>query len=109
MQFDPSKIGLRIRMAREQKSWRQEDLAEQIGKSATYIGMLERGERLPKLDTFIDIITALGVSADDILCDVVNYGYKIRLSKYEEEISKLPPSEREKIYSIINAYLEQCR
>lgn len=109
MSLDSSKIGNRIRMAREEKQWRQEDLAESVGKTSTYIGMIERGERMPKMETFIDIISALNVSADIILCDVVEYGYKIRLSKYEEQISKLEKKERERLYSIIGAYLEECK
>ena len=39
------KVGRRIRNARMGRNWRQEDLAELIGKTPAYIGMLERGER----------------------------------------------------------------
>ena len=109
MSLYSSKIGNRIRMAREEKEWRQEDLAEKIGKTSTYIGMIERGERMPKMDTFIEILSALNVSADIILCDVVEYGYKIRLSKYEEQICKLERKDRERLYSIIDAYLDECK
>lgn len=109
MSMYSSKIGNRIRMAREEKEWRQEDLAERIGKTSTFIGMVERGERMPKMDTFIDILSALNVSADIILCDVVEYGYKIRISKYEEQICKLERKEQEQLYSIIDAYLDGCK
>lgn len=109
MKYDPRKIGARIQAARKKKGMRQEDLAEYIGKSPTYIGMLERGQRSAKLKTFVDIITVLDVRADYILSDVVEKGYKARLLQYEEEISKLNLEDREKIYSILDAYLEQCR
>ncbi|MCD7825810.1 MAG: helix-turn-helix transcriptional regulator [Clostridiaceae bacterium] len=108
MNLNAGKIGARIRKAREDKNWRQEDLAEKIGKTATYVGMIERGERLPRLETFLDIIIALEVSADFILCDVVQYGYKIRLSRYEEQIGNLMKPDRERLYNIIDAYLEDC-
>ena len=109
MSLYSSKIGNRIRMAREEKDWRQEDLAERIGKTSTFVGMIERGERMPKMDTFIDILSALNTSADIILCDVVEYGYKVRLSKYEEQIGKLGRKDRERLYSIIDAYLDECK
>lgn len=109
MKYDPCKIGARIRAARKKKGMRQEDLAEYIDKSPTYISMLERGRRSAKLKTFVEIITVLEVPADYILSDVVEKGYRARLLQYEEEISKLDIGDREKIYSILDAYLEQCR
>ena len=107
MALDSQKIGYRIRKARKRRKWRQDDLAEKIGKSTTYIGMLERGERLPTLDTFVDIVTALEVTADEILCDVVNYGYQTRLLQYDKRIKELGQNDRHKLYNIIEAYLEK--
>lgn len=52
------------------KSWRQEAFAEKIGLSVTYTGMIERGEKIPKLETFIIIATVLEASADLLLADV---------------------------------------
>lgn len=82
-------------------------MAEKIGKSTTYTGMIERGERLPTLDTFVDIVTALEVTADEILCDVVNYGYQTRLLQYDKRIKELGQNDRYKLYNIIEAYLEK--
>ena len=42
-------IGKRIRFYREAKKWSQEVFAEKLGLSLTYIGMIERGEKIPKL------------------------------------------------------------
>ena len=107
MALDSQKIGYRIRTARKRREWRQDDLAEKIGKSTTYIGMIERGERLPTLDTFVDIVTALEVTADEILCDVVNYGYQTRLLQYDKKIKELGQNDRHKMNNIIEAYLEK--
>ena len=41
-------IGKRIRTIREEKGWKQEVFAEKVGLSPTYIGMIERGEKIPK-------------------------------------------------------------
>lgn len=74
-----SSIGKNIRKYRLAKRMTQDELAEKTGLSVTYIGMLERGEKLPAIDTFIDILNALEVSADMILNEVVATGYKLLL------------------------------
>ena len=69
--------------------------------------MIERGERLPTLDTFVDIVKALDVTADEILSDVVSYGYKTRLMQYDKRIRELTQSDRQKLYRIMDAYLDE--
>lgn len=69
-------VGQRIRNARMNRKWRQEDLAELIGKTPAYVGMLERGERSASLDTFVEIATVLDVTADELLRDVVISSYR---------------------------------
>ena len=104
--MNTSSIGKRIRKYREAKGWRQEDFAEKIGLSVTYTGMIERGEKVPKLETFITIANALEVSADLLLADVLATGYNIKSSQMTEEISSLTPFERDRIYSVVNAMIQ---
>ena len=49
-------IGKNIRKYRTAKGLRQEDIAERAGLSTNYVGMIERGEKIPSLETFINII-----------------------------------------------------
>ena len=104
--MNTSSIGKRIRKYRENKGWRQEDFAEKIGLSVTYTGMIERGEKVPKLETFITIANTLGVSADLLLADVLETGYDVKSSIMTEEIAKLSPNERERIYKVVGAMIE---
>ena len=104
--MNTASIGKRIRKYREAKGWRQEDFAERIGLSVTYTGMIERGEKVPKLETFITIANALEVSADLLLVDVLSTGYNVKSSEMTEEISSLSPSERDRIYSVVNAMIK---
>ena len=104
--MNTSSIGKRIRKYREAKGWRQEDFAERIGLSVTYTGMIERGEKVPKLETFITIANALEVSADLLLADVLSTGYQTKSSEMTEDISSLAPSERDRIYSVVNAMIQ---
>lgn len=100
-----SSIGKRIRKFRETKGWRQEDFAERVGISVTYAGMIERGEKIPKLETFITIANVLGVSADQLLADVLSTGYDVKSSEMTDAISSLTPSERDRIYSVVNTMI----
>lgn len=98
-------VGQRIRNARMNRKWRQEDLAELIGKTPAYVGMLERGERSASLDTFVEIATVLDVTADELLCDVVISSYRTKLFQFDERIRKLSLEERQKLFDIMEAYL----
>ena len=100
-------IGKNIRKFRQQRKLRQEDLAEKTGLSTNYIGALERGEKVPSLETFIEIINTLGVSADMVLCDVLSTGYEVKNSLLNEKLEKLSPEDRAKIYDVIDVLIRQ--
>lgn len=102
-------IGKYIRKYRNTKKLRQEDLAEKTGLSVTYIGMVERGEKVPSLETFISIANALGVSADMLLADEINNGYEIKNSILNEKLSKLSPEDRNKIYDVIDTMINHSK
>ena len=103
---DLKKIGNRLREARKAKQMTQEELAYEIDMSAPYIGMIERGERIPKIETFLEIIEALDVTADQIICDAVKYGYQTRLAEYDKWIATLPRAEQEKIFRVLEAMIK---
>ena len=104
--MDSVSIGKKIRYYRESNKWTQEAFAEKTGLSLTYVGMIERGEKVPKLETFINIANVLGVSADILLADVLKNGYQIKTSLLSEKIDKLPAEQRDKIYAVIEAMLK---
>ena len=100
-----SSIGKNIRKFRLMKKLRQEDLAEKAGLSTNYIGAVERGEKLPSLETFIIIVNALGVSADMVLSDVIETGYLVRSSMLNEKIEKLSEEDRARVYDVLEALM----
>ena len=102
-------IGKNIRIFREAKKLRQEDLAEKAELTTNYIGMIERGEKIPALDTFIKILNALGVSADMVLSDVLDNGYTVKNSMLNEKLEKLVPEDRNKIYEVIDTMMKQSK
>lgn len=102
-------IGNNIRKYRLMKKLRQEDLAEKAGLTANYIGMVERGEKIPSLETFIKILNTLGVSADMVLSDVLDNGYTVKNSMLNEKMEKLAPEDRNRIYEVIDTMIKQSK
>lgn len=105
--MDLSGIGKQIREARLQKSWDQDQLAEKTNLSLAYIGMIERGEKIPKLETFIRIINTLEISADVVLQDVLVNGYQVRMSRYLEKMDQLSKEKRDDILEIVDVLLKK--
>lgn len=103
---DRYSIGKNLRQCRLAKKMRQEDLAEKTNLSPNYIGMLERGEKLPALDTFIDILNALDASADVVLADVLNTRYDIKTSLISEKVQKLSSKEQKTVLDIVDAVIK---
>ena len=67
--IDYKALGQRIRKARRSAGMTQEKLGEVCSISTAHIGHIERGTRIPSLDTFFRIADALKVSADELLAD----------------------------------------
>lgn len=99
-------VGMNIRKYRTEKNMSQEKLAELSYLSSKYIGMVERAEKTPSLTTLVNIANALDVSADMLLCDVLDKHYEIRSSIVFNKINELPEKERKRIYAVIETLLE---
>jgi transcriptional regulator with XRE-family HTH domain len=56
-----------VEKRRKAKGFSKSKLAEKSGLHQTYIGLLERGERSPNLDTAKAIAKALGVSLTKLI------------------------------------------
>lgn len=102
-------IDKNIRKFREIKKLRQEDLAEKTDLTTNYIGMIERGEKIPSLETFINILNSLGVSADMVLSDVLDNGYTVKDSLLNEKLEKLVPEDRNRIYEVIDTMMKHSK
>jgi len=70
--MDLKAVGRRIKAAREKAGLTQEDLAAKANLSTTHISCIERGVKPPKLDTFVTIANAIGISSDVLLQDVLD-------------------------------------
>ena len=99
-------IGKHISEFRHLRKLRQEDLAEITGLSTNYIGADERGEKIPSLETFIDILNALSISADMVLSDVLQEGYQVKATKLSDQIKDLPVKDQKRIFDVIETLIK---
>lgn len=60
-------LGKRIRQLREEREWRQADLAERLGVTASAVTQWERGQRVPDPAMLERIADTFGVSVDYLL------------------------------------------
>ena len=98
---DWNSIGRNIRKYRKEKKLSQEQLAEIIHVSQNYVGNMERGEKIPSLETLVAIADALGVSSDVLLHDVVENGYDVKISLLNDEMRKLSSKDQKRIFELI--------
>lgn len=101
-----TELGTRLREARKKKDFTQQMLADKVGVSEIYISQLERGMKLPSLALFIQIITALDISADYILRDTVPTGKDFVYEEVAELLEGLTPKQRRGAIDILDAYVQ---
>ena len=104
--MDMTAIGIKIKEARERAHLTQEDLAEIVDVSPTHMSVIERGVKTPKLDTFVRITNALGVSTDALLEDVVVPVNDSIMAELSARIGRMPQKDQERILNAIRALTE---
>lgn len=105
--MDGMAVGLRIKAVREQKKITQETLASLVDISPTHMSVIERGAKVPRLDTFVAIANSLGVSADALLLDVVDHSAESVASDLVLAIDKLPHAEKVRVLKVIEVLIEK--
>ena len=107
--MDQKAIGRRIKAARERKGLTQEELAEEVDLSPMHVSVIERGVKLPKLETLINIANALDVSADVLLQDVVNNQTKLCASEESEHILQLRREDQRRALAVLRSFVETSK
>ncbi len=64
-----SQLGQRVCDLRKALSFTQEELAKKAGIGVSYISMIERGDRTPRVETLVRIAAALGVSLSQLFIE----------------------------------------
>lgn len=105
--MDGKAVGRRIKEAREKRHLTQEELAARIDISPTHVSVIERGTKIPRLDTFVAIANALEVSGDDLLLDVVDHAAESQASDLSAALEGLPWEEKRRILKVVRTLMEE--
>ncbi len=105
--MDMVTIGQRIKAAREQAHITQDALARQIGFTPHHVSAIERGLKTPKLETFVAIAKAVGVSADWLLQEELGASVDILASNAASAMRKLPADTQVKLLKAIRAFSDE--
>ena len=74
-----------------------------------HVSVIERGVKLPKLETLINIANVLDVSADVLLQDVVNNQIKLCASEASELVSQLPREDQKRVLAALRSFVESTK
>ena len=99
--MDGKAVGRRIKEAREKRHLTQEELAARIDS------VIERGTKIPRLDTFVAIANALEVSGDALLLDVVDHAAESQASDLSAALEGLPWEEKRRILKVVRTLMEE--
>ncbi len=95
-------FGKRLREIRKSKSISTKTLASKVGVLDSYIPQLERGSKVPSFDTLICIVNALGVTADELLCDYIDIDREIIPDNITKKMSVLTRDQQRHIEDLID-------
>lgn len=99
-------FGSRLRETRTQKGYTLQSLAQKAGTGAAYLGEIERGLKMPSLNSFIRIAEALDVSADYLLRNELTSGGSYVYNEIAEKLRNLTPRQRKTAADIVDAYIK---
>lgn len=102
-------LGKKLKAYRSKCGWSLKDCSEQIGISTRYLADIERGDKIPKLETFILILNALKASADDVLQDSLVVGYEAKSNDIICKLQTLDVTKRKQALTIFESVISSLK
>lgn len=103
-------FGKRLKSLRKERKMTQEELADKLGLHNSYIGLLERGERIPSLLTLDKIARYFGVKpADLIMEEQKSQKYDLKQKELLYIVREGSQEEIDKLYKIAKIVIEGSR
>jgi len=103
--LDKLTLGKKLRAIRQESGYTQQTLADKAGIGYVYLSEIERGLKMPSLNSFIRIVEALDVSADSILREDLSSGKEYIYDEITQKMQNLTPQQRKTAADILDAYL----
>jgi len=103
--MDRVTLGGRIREERKKRKQTLAEFAETAGIGTVYLGEIERGDKMPSINTFIKIANILDMSADILLRDEIVAAKPYVLNEITEKLQDLTPPQLKMVGDVVNAML----
>lgn len=104
-----TEFGNRLKIVREEKGIKREEVASKIGTSAAIIGRYERGERTPSVDIAKKIAEALEVSLDYLVGDTTVLLKDKKMLYRLEVLQKVNPVHKDRILYMLDLMLKDAQ
>ena len=101
-------LGQKIRALRKERKQTLETLAEAADIGLVYLGEIERGIKMPSLKTFIKLVNALDVSADELIGLETKSG-RDYAQKLSEQMQSLTQEETAAVLAILETTIQQVK
>lgn len=100
-----NRIGVAVKAKRKAFGYSQEELAEKIGKTPSFIGQIERGTSLPSLETLAQLTQLLAIDANVYFYDNIDRNqesgeFYLMLEQLTPEMRKLSLEIIKQIYKV---------
>ncbi len=102
-------IGQRVREIRQRQEITQEQLAEMVDVSSTYISCIERSAKKPSLEVLVQISNALGITIDELLTGNQFNNPTEYLTDMDELIALCSVNEKRLVYELSNSVIRILR
>lgn len=107
--MDTISIGEKLKEYRLKLGLTPKAFAELVNLSPRYYVDIERGDKTPKLETFIRILNALEASADYVLQDSLVIGYTPQSNTLTKKLDGLSPAKKRQALAILDTTIETLK
>ena len=107
--MDAKSLGKKLKSYRARCGWSLKECSERIGISTRYLADIERGDKVPKLETFILILNTLAASADDALQDSLTVGYEAKSNDHLRKLQALDVTKRKQAMDIFESVISSLK
>lgn len=103
--MDSKSLGKRLRIYRASHGWTRDVCSPEMGITSNYLADIERGDKVPAMETFIRILNTLHASADDVLQDSLVVGYEAKSNDILKKLDGLDPTHRKQALDILDSVI----
>ena len=101
-------LGRQIAKFRKNRGLKQEELAEMVSLSTSYISAIERGVKNPTLENFIAIANVLKVSSDELLREELEVRFDIQMTQLGAMLESLDDNEKHRILHVVAVMIKDA-